>query len=295
MLPFPASETPRTESFGSSGSTVETTRPVLIADNLSFSYGVDPVLDSVSFRVRAGEFVALVGPNGSGKSTLLRLLLGLLIPSTGSVEVLGGTPKQLRQHGRLGYVAQRQALPKDFPATVEEVVTAGRLARRGWRGRLDREDRREIDHAIESVSLSALRKRRIGDLSGGQQQRAFIAKAFAGQPELLVLDEPVAGVDVTSQREFAEALLHLRNEHGAAILLVSHELGAVAHSLDRVVVLRRRIMFDGPPAGLTSRGVSLGVHADDLPLWLEGLEGLDSFDGQPNTESETFGSRAGDS
>ncbi len=252
--------------------------PVLVANGLSFSYGVDPVLEAVSFTVRAGEFVALVGPNGSGKSTLLRLLLGLLVPSAGSVEVLGGTPKQLRQHGRLGYVAQRQALPKDFPATVEEVVTAGRLGRRGWRGRIDAEDRREIDHAIESVSLSALRKRRIGDLSGGQQQRAFIAKAFAGQPELLILDEPVAGVDVTSQQEFAEALLHLRNEHGAAILLVSHELGAVAHALDRVVVLRRRVMFDGPPSGLTSRGVSLGVHADDLPLWLEGLDGQSGAD-----------------
>jgi zinc transport system ATP-binding protein len=252
-----------------SQTTASSHRDVLIARDLTFAYGIDSVLESVSFSVAAGEFVALVGPNGSGKSTLLRLVLGLLTPASGSVELLGGTAKD--SPGRLGYVAQRTALPKDFPATVEEVVTAGRLARRGWRARITEVDRNEITHAIESVSLGAFRHRRIGELSGGQQQRAFIAKAFAGQPELLILDEPVAGVDVTSQQEFAKALLHLRDEHGAAILLVSHELGAVAHALDRVVVLRKRIMFDGPPSGLTSRGVSLGVHADDLPMWLEGL------------------------
>jgi zinc transport system ATP-binding protein len=251
---------------------VESERSVVLnAHNITFAYGSDPVLENVSFSVQSGEFVALVGPNGSGKSTLLRLLLGLVEPLSGSVQLLGGTPKQLRQKGRLGYVAQRSTLAKDFPATVEEVVTAGRLARSGWRARLTVEDRREVDHALESVSLSSLRHRRIGELSGGQQQRAFIAKAFAGQPELLILDEPVAGVDVTSQEEFASALLHLRNEHGAAILLVSHELGAVADALDRIVVLRRTVMFNGPPSGLTSKGVSLGVHADDLPLWLEGL------------------------
>jgi ABC-type Mn2+/Zn2+ transport system ATPase subunit len=243
----------------------------LAADGLSFSYGPDEVLSEVSFAVEPGEFVALVGPNGSGKSTLLRLVLGLLTPRSGRVFLFGGAPAQLRQRGRLGYVSQRQALPVDFPATVEEVVTAGRLARRGWRTRLNDEDRREIDHALDSVSLLPLRHRRIGELSGGQQQRALIAKAFAGQPELLILDEPVAGVDAESQAEFANALTHLQREHGAAVLLVSHELGAVAHALDRVVVLKRRVLFDGPPSGLTAQGVSLGVHGEDLPLWLEGL------------------------
>ena len=111
------------------------------------------------------------------------------------------------------------------------------------------------------------------ELSGGEQQRAFIAKAFAGQPELLVLDEPVAGVDAVSQRLFRDALVHLRLDHGAAVLLVSHELGAVAEDLDRVIVLRHgRVFFDGPPAELAAAGVSLGVHRDDLPLWLEELE-----------------------
>lgn len=238
---------------------------------MSFAYDRDPVLERVSFRIEPGEFVALVGPNGSGKSTLLKILLGLLRPDSGEVRLFGTEPDRFDDRWRLGYVPQRPALPRDFPATVEEVVSAGRLANRGWHRRLRSDDRDEIAHAITSVALDDLRDRRIGELSGGQQQRAFIAKAFAGQPELLVLDEPVAGVDAESQHRFAGSLTHLVDEHGAAVLLVSHELGAVAHALDRVIVLKRTVLFDGPPSELASQGVSLGVHREDLPLWLEGL------------------------
>lgn len=247
--------------------------PLLEASRLSFSYGGDRVLDGVDLRVDAGEFVALVGPNGSGKSTLLRALLGLVPPASGDVQLFGVPPSRLRERWRLGYVPQRPALARDLPATVEEVVAAGRLGRRQWWRRLGAEDQREIDHAMTSVELLDLRGRRVSELSGGQQQRAFIAKAFASRPELLILDEPVAGVDLESQRRFRDALTHFVREDRAAVLLVSHELGAVADELDRVVVLRHgRVFFDGPPAELSATGVSLGVHHDDLPLWLEGLE-----------------------
>jgi zinc transport system ATP-binding protein len=246
---------------------------VLEAHNVGFAYGLHPVLTGVSLSIEAGEFVALVGPNGSGKSTLLRLLLGLAQPGAGEVRVFGGPPHELRPKWRLGYVPQRPALAGDLPATVEEVVASGRLARRGWWRRFTAEDRAQIRHAMTSVALDDLRTRRVRELSGGQQQRAFIAKAFAGQPELLVLDEPVAGVDAASQRLFRDALVHLRRDHGAAVLLVSHELGAVADDLDRVIVLRHgRVFFDGPPADLAAAGVSLGVHRDDLPLWLEEIQ-----------------------
>ena len=246
--------------------------PVLEAENLSFAFGHDLVLDGVSLTVGPGEFVALVGPNGSGKSTLLRCLLGLLQPSAGAVRLFGADPGHLRQRWRLGYVPQRAALAREMPATVEEVVGAGRLARSGWRRRFGAADRTEIEHAMSSVALLEHRGRRVSELSGGQQQRAFIAKALAAQPELLVLDEPVAGVDAESQHRFRDSLTHLVAEHAAAVLLVSHELGAVADDLDRVVVMRRgKVYFDGPPADLVATGVSLGVHHDDLPLWLEGL------------------------
>ena len=250
--------------------------PVLEADALSFSYGAEPVLDGVSLAVAPGEFVALVGPNGSGKSTLLRCLLGLLRPTAGSVRLFGEAPAHLADRWRLGYVPQRTAVDRDLPATVEEVVGAGRLARSGWRRRFGAADRAEIEHAMSAVALLDQRHRRVSELSGGQQQRAFIAKALAAQPELLVLDEPVAGIDVESQHRFRESLVHLVEEHAAAVLLVSHELGAVADDLDRVVVMRHgKVYFDGPPADLAATGVSLGVHHDDLPLWLEGLVGRD--------------------
>jgi zinc transport system ATP-binding protein len=244
---------------------------VIRAEGLRFSYGSEPVLEEVDLVLRRREFVALVGPNGSGKSTLLRVLLGLLRPEAGSVRLLGESPERLSERWRIGYVPQRPALARDLPATVQEIVSAGRLARRGWWRRLTRTDKEAVEHAMGSVALLELRDRRVSELSGGQQQRAFIAKALVSEPEVLVLDEPVAGVDAESQRLFRESLTHMIEEHGAAVLLASHELGAVAADLTRVVVLKRRILFDGTPDSLVETGVSLGIHAEDLPLWLEEL------------------------
>jgi zinc transport system ATP-binding protein len=244
---------------------------VVRAEGVSFSFGADPALRDVSIDISQGEFVALVGPNGSGKSTLLRVLLGVLAPQSGTVELFGEEPARLHDRWRIGYVPQRLTLAADLPATVEEVVRAGQLARRGWWRRARQSDRRDMDHALDAVALRDLRSRPLRELSGGQQQRVLIAKALVGGPELLVLDEPIAGVDVESQQLFRNSLVHLVKEHATTVLLVSHELGAVADDLDRVVVLKQTVVFDGKPADLTARGVSLGVHHDDLPLWLEGL------------------------
>lgn len=244
---------------------------VIAAEGISFAYGTEPILRDVDLRVRAGEFVALVGPNGSGKSTLIRIVIGLLHPTAGRVSVFGESPRHLRTPARLGYVPQRPRLAGALPATVTEVVGAGRLARRRWWRRPRRADREAVDAAIDSVALGEARDRPVAELSGGQQQRVLIAKALAAEPELLVLDEPVAGVDAESQRLFRDALVHTVRERGGAVLLVSHELGAVAEDLDRVVVLKQRVVFDGRPDELAATGVSLGIHQEDLPLWLETL------------------------
>jgi zinc transport system ATP-binding protein len=244
--------------------------PVAVLDDVSFAYGTQPVLEGVSLELCPGEFVALVGPNGSGKSTLLRVLVGSHPPDRGRVTLFGSDPRALAQRWRLGYVPQRPGLAAGVAATVHDVVASGRLARSGWYRRRRAADAPIIDHALEAVGLADLRDAKVASLSGGQQQRAFIARAMAGEPELLVLDEPVAGVDAESQRLFRESLLDLVHHHDGTVLLVSHELGAVADVLDRVVVLKRRIVFDGTPAELADRGVSLGVHAEDLPMWLEG-------------------------
>jgi zinc transport system ATP-binding protein len=250
---------------------VSVDEPLIEARGVSYAYGSTSVIDDVDLAVRRGEFVALVGPNGSGKSTLLRVLLGALRPARGSVRLLGRPSSELTDRWRIGYVPQRPTLAPDVPATVREIVTTGRLARRGWWRPLQRVDRTAVGHALESVDLVELADRPIAQLSGGQQQRAFIARAFASEPELLVLDEPIAGIDAESQRRFRESLVHLIGEHGAGVLLVSHELSAVADVIDRVIVLKRRVLFDGPPARLVDEGVSLGIHREDLPLWLEGL------------------------
>jgi zinc transport system ATP-binding protein len=239
--------------------------------DVSYAYGTDTVLEDVSFEVRPGEFVALVGPNGSGKSTLLRLLVGLLRPQVGEVLLFGDEPSRLRQRHRLGFVPQRPTLAGGLSATVEDVVAGGRLTRLGWHRRPREVDREAVHEALEAVALDGHRHERMSTLSGGQQQRAFIARALAGEPDFLVLDEPVAGVDAESQRLFRQSLLHLIRHRAGTVLLVSHELGAVGGDLDRVVVLKRHVRFDGPPAELSAAGVSLGVHRDDLPLWLEGV------------------------
>ena len=250
---------------------VLTLMAVISASHLGFTYGQQPVLEDVSFAVEAGEFAALVGPNGSGKSTLLRHVAD----APAVAEAPGILSEERHGAGRRFQDAEQQPqrlrLQPDLPATVEEVVRTGRLPLRGWWRRPRRADQDAVDHALESVALADLRHRRIGELSGGQQQRALIAKAFAGEPEVLVLDEPIAGVDAESQRLFRDSLVHLVAEHNATVLLVSHELGAVADDLDRVVVLKRTVVFDGAPGDLAATGVHLGVHDDDLPRWLEDL------------------------
>ena len=258
-------------STARSAATDTAAAPLIEARGVSFAYGTTPVVEDVDLRVAPGEFVALVGPNGSGKSTLLRVILGALMPSRGSLRLLGRPPTELRDRWRLGYVPQRPTLAPDVPATVREIVTAGRLARSGWWRPLRDADARAVTHAMESVDLADLADQPVTQLSGGQQQRAFIARAFACEPQLLVLDEPIAGIDAESQRRFRDSLVHLIRSHGAGVLLVSHELSAVSDVIDRVIVLKRTVQFDGPPERLVQEGVSLGVHPEDLPLWLEGL------------------------
>jgi zinc transport system ATP-binding protein len=240
------------------------------ADAVSFAYRDEPVLDCASFEVMPGELVALAGANGSGKSTLMRIVLGLLAPDQGHVELFGRPPRQLRERWRIGYVPQRPTMVELLPATVRDVVAAGRLARRGWWRRPGGADRAEVERALDTVGLTELAGRPLSELSGGQQQRAFIAKALVAAPDLLVLDEPTAGVDAPSQRRFRDILVEMAHERGAAVVLVSHELGAVADDLDRIMLLRHgKMAFDGPPADLAAAGVSLGVHPTDLPVWLE--------------------------
>jgi len=217
---------------------------------VDFAYpGGPPVLQGVDLRVEPGEFLAIAGPNGGGKTTLLRLALGLERPTRGSVKLFGEPADRFSDRARLGYLAQRSQLGVQAPATVREVVAAGRAAVRPF-GRLGTADREAIEHAIELVGLTAAASRPLTRLSGGQQQRAFIAKALVAGPRLLALDEPTAGVDVSAQEALAELLAELHGELGVTILYVSHEFGAIEHVVERLVLVRGGIVFDGPPTSL---------------------------------------------
>jgi len=219
--------------------------------DVTFAYGrARPVLEDVSLSVRPGEFLAIAGPNGGGKTTLMRLVLGLERPGTGEARLFGEPAHAFSRRADLGYLAQRSQLTVDAPTTVREVVAAGRVARARLLGPLRSNDRDAIAAAIERVGLADHAGTPLSRLSGGEQQRAFIAKALASEPSLLVLDEPTTGVDVESQDALAALLERLHKTLEVTILYVSHEFGAVERFVDRLVLVRGGIVFDGPPAEL---------------------------------------------
>nr|WP_206042322.1 metal ABC transporter ATP-binding protein [Haloarcula argentinensis] len=231
-----------TESNESRPSVVELT-------DVSFGYTSTPVVEDISASIDAGEYVAVVGPNGSGKSTLMQLLLGLLEPDSGTAALFGVDATAFDDGAKVGYVAQRAGTSREMPITVREVVKMGRFPHVGF-GRLSAADWRIVDRAIDTVGMSAFADRRITQLSGGQRQRAFIARALAGEADLLVLDEPTVGVDTESVDAFY-GLLESLHDDGITVLLIEHDLQAVIEHADRVICLNREIYFDGPSAEFT--------------------------------------------
>lgn len=227
--------------------------PAAVAfDGVAFGYrGGPPVLEDVSLEVEHGSFVGIAGPNGGGKTTLIRLALGLERPTQGAITLHGHQPCA-RGGPRIGYLPQRAQLGTTSPVTVREVVAAGRLAVRGPVGPLRRHDHEVVDRAIERVGLGPRADSPLRTLSGGMQQRAFIAKALATEPALLVLDEPTTGVDAASQEALARLLDELRGELGVTVLYVSHEFGAVEHVVTRLLIVRGGIIFDGLPSELSA-------------------------------------------
>ena len=217
--------------------------PIIELTGVDFGYTATPVVEDISLRVDAGEYVAIVGPNGSGKSTLMKLMLGLLRPDDGAARLFGEPSHEFDDGSRLGYVAQHASASKEMPITVREVVKMGRFPHVGF-GRLSGRDWEIVDRALETVGMSAFANRRVTHLSGGQRQRAFIARALASEADLLVLDEPTVGVDVESVGAFYD-LLESLNRDGITILLIEHDLSAVTDHAERVVCLNREIYFDG--------------------------------------------------
>jgi zinc transport system ATP-binding protein len=213
----------------------------------AFGYGDRAVLTDVDLTIRSGEIVAIIGPNGSGKSTLMKGVLGLNERVAGTVTLFGVDSNEFHDRARLGYVPQRHTLSASVRATAEEIVSTGRLSRIGWLGRLRATDRQIVARSLEVVGLADRAATEVSTLSGGQQRRVLIARALAGQPDVLIMDEPTAGVDAANQHVLADVLARLV-ERDVTMVIVTHELGALERLLTRIVVIDAgRIRFDGTP------------------------------------------------
>ncbi len=203
--------------------------------DVSLGYGPRPVIEHVNLSIRPGDFLGIVGPNGSGKTTILRALLGILSPMTGTISVADPPGHRLR----LGYVPQRDQIDQIMPFTVSDVVMMGRYARLGVLRRPGREDREAVSRSLRHVGIEDLAGRSYRDLSGGQRQRALIARALVAEPDILVLDEPTNGMDLTSRTSILELVRRLHRNDGMTVIMVTHLLSDVASYVSRIAIVEQ--------------------------------------------------------
>ncbi len=235
---------------------------VLEVREVTVRFGTKTVLEDISFHVPVGEFLCLCGPNGAGKSTLLKVMLGLLKPTAGAVLIRGEDPERGRR--RIGYVPQRKAFDRDFPATPLEVVVAN--LRGTWPMRIRDDERTLAMAALTRTGAAKLHQAQMRDLSGGETQRVFLARALVTKPEVLILDEPTAGVDVGGRAAIIDLMAELSASESIAAILVTHNLQAIARCAERVIYLDRRVRAWGLWSELSRspelRAIQGGDHAE---------------------------------
>ena len=210
-------------------------------DRLSYAYSGNLVLDNISFTIDEGDILGIIGPNGAGKTTLFSCMLGLLDDYTGTIKILGDDIKKKKNSKvfkSIGYIPQKKTIEQNFPATVEEIVSLGITT-------IGKTSKEKIALALETVDLLAQKDRRMGELSGGQQQRVLIAKAMVNNPKLLILDEPVTGIDLEMQNRFYSLLKKLNQENKITIIWASHDLDAVNRLATSVACINRSMFFHG--------------------------------------------------
>ncbi len=207
-------------------------QPIISIKGVSHTFGSAQVLRDINLTIRSGDFVALLGPNGSGKTTLIKLLLGSLAPSKGSITLFGSSVSWFNKWHLIGYVPQQNIVDRNFPATVEEILTLKKSS--------------AYPQVLTYLDIKELRYKKFLELSGGQQQRVLIAFSLLTKPRLLILDEPTVGVDSQAQKEFYALLKRLNEYHGVTILLITHDIGIVPHFAKTVVFLNQKVCCVGP-------------------------------------------------
>ena len=221
----------------------ELNKPILDVQNVGVRYNGRIALEEIAFHLHAGERIAVVGPNGAGKSTLFKVVAGVLQPSVGEVNIFGSRP---HVHVCIAYIPQRSEVDWNFPVSVADAVMMGRSAKLGLFHWPQKKDWEHVHRALEIVELSDLAERQIGQLSGGQQQRMFIARALAQEAELMLMDEPLSGLDTPSQEGLLNLLDTLQSQH-VTVMVATHDLDQAARHFDRIMLLNRRIIaFDVP-------------------------------------------------
>jgi zinc transport system ATP-binding protein len=214
---------------------------IISVQHLWAGYDHEPILEDINLSVQANDFIGLLGPNGSGKTTLFRVLLGLLPPLQGTVQIMGLPPEKGRRY--IGYVPQTVSFDREFPISVWEVVQLGRLSRRRLLQQFTAHDRQVVQAVLEKLEIAHLRDRAIGQLSGGQRQRVYIARALVTEPKVLLLDEPMASVDQAASSNLYD-LLHELNK-SVTIVMISHDIGAISTVVKTVGCLNRRLYYHG--------------------------------------------------
>ncbi|MFC5467909.1 metal ABC transporter ATP-binding protein [Cohnella suwonensis] len=202
-------------------------REIVRLDGVSYAYDSQTILSDVSFKILERDFVGLIGANGAGKTTLLRMIVGLTRPQQGSITLFGKPASQFKEWNDIGYVPQRSHFNPLFPATVREVVLSGMYGRQKLFRRLSKTDIGRSEDALGAMKIGDLANKKIGALSGGQQQRVFLARALINNPKLLILDEPLTGIDVETQQSFFHMIKHMHQRHNITFLMVSHDMEMV--------------------------------------------------------------------
>lgn len=227
---------------------IDHTKNIIELRGVSFGYSEELALQNIDLAIHQGDYLGIIGPNGGGKTTMLKIMLGLLQPGRGEVRLFDQPLSQFKEWWRIGYVPQKAvSFDVKFPATALETVLMGRFGKRGLLHRITAEDRDKALWALEQVGMQEHKGHLIGDLSDGQQQRVFIARALAGEPEVIFLDEPTAGVDAAAQERFYALLRKLNTDLGLTLVLVSHDIGAIAAEATELAHVNRTLTYHGSP------------------------------------------------
>ncbi len=243
-----------------------TSHPIIRFSNATFSYNGHDALKEMTLDVFEGEFVGVIGPNGSGKTTLLKGLLGLIHPSSGSLQIFDCDCEALRCHhrARIGYLPQKERTDPSYPITVWEVAMMGRYGAMGLFKRPQKKDREIVLESLDAVGMAGLKDHPFGQLSGGEQQRVLIARALSQRPQILLLDEPTTGIDASTQRRLRDLICALHQQYHLTIVFVTHDINMISAIVETLIVLKNRLHAKGSPEEILKKEVLAPVYGDEV-------------------------------